>query len=493
MYRYPTFIFFRNTSTWAKELCNKRIVNTNVIKRVEQHLPTNNWTNVGIDKQIAHSLVCAGFPEPTKIQKLSATIVQQSPASLIAAETGAGKTYAYIAPLISSLRQDELQGTPRLFRRPRALVLAPTRELVAQVRAATVRICRGTMVVRTHTGGLNRSKQQKKLSNSLVDILVVTPSALAKLRRDRAIFLSNVRFAVFDEADVLLRPDGGFDDSVSSLLDSLRATADRENRLVRHVYAAASVPNSLRSCLTEKHGEDLKIAKTASLHHGPDPNRVFTRFIRVNGGEDGKFTAAVHLIKQRLSENRKARIMVFCDAYVRRERLSDILREKLGEPVVHVSGGKEIDMEERLEAWNAFRDRTGDSYETSEEHARVAVCAQSYGRGIDHTAVTTVIMIDVPMTGTEFMHRAGRIRGRGTVFVMVNRRERSMAAALFLASLRSERLAGLTAQQAREMYPGGLPSPLLGDDASAFNRAKRSGKITWTEPRRNSSRTRRRT
>ncbi len=491
-YRCSQSFIYRSFSTWSRELPKEQNLAQNTLSEVDLRLPTYPWTMVGIDKRVAHALVSAGFSEPTEIQKLAAAPVQKSQATLIAAETGAGKTMAYIAPLISSLRHLELNGAPRLLRRPRALVLAPTRELVAQVRAATVRVSRGMMAVRTHTGGLHRSKQQRELGMSPVDILVVTPSALTKLRRNRSIFLSNIKFAVFDEADVLLRPAGGFDDCVSALLTSLRATADRENRLITHVYAAASVPNSLRCFLTEQHGEYLTVAKTASLHHGPNPSRVSTRFVRVNGGEDAKFTTTVDLVKQRLSDNVNGRIMVFCDSYSRRAKLADTLREKLGEPVVQLSGGKEMEMEERDEAWNAFRDRSGTIDEKIEDEARIAVCAQSFGRGIDHTGVTTVIMVDVPMTGTEYMHRAGRIRGRGIIFVLVNRRERSMAAALYLAAVRSSRLAGLTVQQAREMYPGGLPSPLIGDDASAVARAKRSGGIKWIDSKPDFSRMRRR-
>lgn len=465
----------RASSTWAQELAAAHPAPTSVERSGHGgNTPAYAWTQLGIDTRVAHALVCAGFSTPTDIQRLAAPLVLDSSPTLIAAETGAGKTLAYLAPIFSALRTGEDDGVPRLVRRPRALVLAPTRELVAQVRAAAVHALRGVAVVRAHTGGARRAAQQRALGEKPCDVLVSTPDALAKLRQDRAVFMSHVGYAVLDEADVLLRPGGGFDETIQALMTSLRATADREQRDIAHVYAAASVPRSLRAALAERHGGELVLAQTEALHRGPDAGRVVSRFVRVNG-EEAKFKEAAHIVAKELKADAEARIMLFCDTHERRERLTDSIRTALAVPVAHVSGGRARAMEERADAWDSFRDGGEDS-------VRVAVCAQSYGRGIDHTGVRAVVLVDVPMTGTEYMHRVGRIRARGNVYTLVNRRERPMAAALFLASARGDRLAGLTVQAAREEYVGGVPSPLMGADKEAVARAKKSGTVLWCEP-----------
>lgn len=515
------------SSSWALELEPKPSSRKVTPSDVQLAVPTRPWTNLGIHQRVAHALVCAGFKTPTNIQTIAARSIltssnskKGSTATLIAAETGAGKTFAYIVPLLSQLHTREFDinarstgntdnnntEMKRVLRRPRVIILTPTRELVAQVRTAAIDITKGLASIRTFTGGHLRKIQQKHLGTAPLDILVVTPQSLDKLRKDRSIFLSHVQFVVLDEADVLLKPSGGFDESINSLLKSLgnisyRRTEQGNNNNnnsvatnasnVQHIYVAASVPLSLRSRLSEGR-QDLVVAKTDNLHHGPNPDKVRCEFRRINGTEEDKFKAAVEIVRERMKRDTNGRIMIFCDGHVRRERLTDAIREHLAVPVVHISGGKQVEMEARSEAWNAFRDvRHRENTDGDAEAAtRVAVCAQSYGRGIDHTGVTSVIMIDVPMTGTEYMHRAGRIRGSGSVVTLVGRRERSMATALFIASAKKRRLAGLTAQVARNLYPKGMPKPLLGEDAKAVALAKKKGHVAWIEPRASSKRRR---
>lgn len=459
----------RSSRPWAQET---ESVGASV-GEVERSSPIYAWTREGIEDRVAHALVCAGYEKPTEVQRQSARAVQAAGATLIAAETGAGKTYAYLAPILSSLRKDELNGIPRLEQRPRAVILAPTRELVWQVREAAARVSRGVAVIRAHTGGPLRGVARRALLQP-VDMLVATPFALARLRRERGVFLSQVRHAVLDEADVLLRDGGDFTEAVDALFASLRATGDREQRDIRYAYAAASVPQSVRDALQLRHGDMLSVVQTKQLHRAPDVRRVRSVFMCVNG-EEAKFKRTAAIVQAQLKESPNSRVMVFCDRQHRRRRLADLLCEQLAIPVAHICARR--DMNERESAWQSFRDRAQTGTPANQDEARVAVCAQSYGRGIDHTGVEAVVLVDMPMTGTEFLHRAGRIRGRGTVFALVNRRERSMGAALYLATCRGDRVAGVTAQRAREQYPGGVPSPLTAADAMAVRETRKM--VVW--------------
>lgn len=462
----------QSQTVWATELAAAHPAPVKEDLPPKKALPTTAWTRLGVSAEIGTNLVHAGLHTPTEIQKLGARALLPGDSALLGAETGAGKTLAYLTPLLTLVRAAEADGVPRLARRPRMLVLAPTRELVEQTRRASVLAARGLATVRSFTGGPHRKVQQKALGAAPADILVATPAALGKLRRDRAVFLSNVRHVVFDEADVLLRRGGGFCEQIDALLVSLRATADRTESKVQFAFAAASVPRSLRERLAAWPDGAVPAAETGGLHRAPGA-RLRAEFVRVGGGERAKFARCAKIIAAELKENGAARVMVFCDGHARREALSELLRRELDEPVAHASGGNERDMDSRAAAWNAFRGDDGE--------ARVAVCAQSYGRGIDHRGVRAVVLVDVPMTGSEYMHRVGRVRGEGRVFVLVSRRERPVAAALFLATVRGEPVAGVTAQRARIELPGGLPEPLGDKDRHAVRAARRTKSALWTE------------
>lgn len=462
----------RSATVWGSELTASHPAPAKEDPPSVSVLPTTAWTRLGLHDEIATNLVHAGLHTPTKIQTLGLRALLPGDSALLGAETGAGKTLAYLTPLLTLVRTAETDGVPRLPRRPRMLVLAPTRELVEQTRQAGVLAARGLASVRSFTGGPTRKQQQRALGAAPADVLVATPAALGRLRKDRSVFLSNVRHVVFDEADVLLRRGAGFCEHLDPLLVSLRATADRTESQVQFAFAAASVPRSLRERLAAWPGGSVSVAETDRLHCAPGA-RLRAEFVRVGGGERKKFARCAEIVAAELKENGAARVMVFCDGHERREALAELLRRELDEPVAHASGGNERDMDSRAAAWDAFRGSDGE--------ARVAVCAQSYGRGIDHRGVRAVVLVDVPMTGTEYMHRVGRIRGEGRVSVLVSRRERPVAAALFLATVRGEAVAGVTAQRARVELPGGLPSPLREDDRRAVRAARRSKSAFWTE------------
>lgn len=92
----------------------------------------------------------------------------------------------------------------------------------------------------------------------------------------------------------------------------------------------------------------------------------------------------------------------------------------------------------RDENWERFR----------ENEVRVAVCARSFARGIDDEGIRTVVMMDVPFTGGEYLHRVGRIRQEGRVYVLVGAKEERIAEALFLGHVKGEKVAGVDAKAA---------------------------------------------
>lgn len=134
------------------------------------------------------------------------------------------------------------------------------------------------------------------------------------------------------------------------------------------------------------------------------------------------------------------KVLIFCDNFKRRETIVQELRSK-GTDVVHLSG-EGWDRDERNTDWGAF----------SSGQVWVAVCSKSFGRGIDDHKIDTVILFDVPMTGGEYLHRIGRIRGTGRAYVLVGQREQAIAEELFLCHVKGRPIAGVSLQKAWMEY-----------------------------------------
>lgn len=141
------------------------------------------------------------------------------------AQTGTGKTAAFLLTIIDQILCHPI-GEERYHREPRALVIAPTRELVAQIAADAKELCRYTdLHVVTLVGGENHEKQKKALEQGYVDILVATPGRLIDFIQRKEVFLDQIETLVLDEADRML--DMGFIPQVKQIV---RATPLKENR-----------------------------------------------------------------------------------------------------------------------------------------------------------------------------------------------------------------------------------------------------------------------
>jgi superfamily II DNA/RNA helicase len=208
--------------------------------------PEIHWSKLGLTKDIASFLVRnteddgLGFvngPTPVQTMAIPAILSGASPKDAsrkqhiaFAAATGSGKTLAYLLPIIQSLKAQEMIATQnegsessvpswKKPRRPRALILAPTRELATQI-ASVLKSLSHNIKLSTAAvvGGEDLGKQRKKLDRPL-DIVVATPGRLVKHWDDGSIFLGNVDFIVIDEVDTML--EQGFQDDLGKIMHPL--------------------------------------------------------------------------------------------------------------------------------------------------------------------------------------------------------------------------------------------------------------------------------
>jgi ATP-dependent RNA helicase DDX3X len=149
---------------------------------------------------------------PLPVQQYAGPIITSGFSLLATAETGSGKTAAYLVPIISRLHQQrQLWPTVRLrfdVKQPAALIIAPTHELVLQIAKAAEALSKGTCVrVSVAHGNLN-SKQQRQQLNRGCDLLVASRGRAMQLMQEGLIGLENAETLCFDEADVLLQSEG---------------------------------------------------------------------------------------------------------------------------------------------------------------------------------------------------------------------------------------------------------------------------------------------
>lgn len=472
---------------------SRRTITPSILSRrpLSENVKRDDFASLKMHQAIVSALESVSIIKPTAIQRASSAPLLARRHTLIAAETGAGKTLAYLAPLLSHLKHLEKAQTANSgetsdsfhqpVNRPSILILVPTRELATQVlRVAKALSHVAKFRARAAIGGPDRSALRRSLKQSPVDILVGTPGAIAALRSEQLIFLSQISSVVIDEADILLATEGGFSGQVQPLISSLARQEAREKGRIQFVYSAATLPRQLHAALEARHDRPgqprLVVARGDRLHKATPATELKTTFFRVAGGEEAKFAKAIEITKTILSQKGSAdRLLIFCNERERRERLTDILRDQTGERIVHLCGAN--DRRERQTDWESFQSNS----DSDDDRARVAVCSKSFGRGIDHLGIGTVLLIDVPWTGAEYLHRVGRVRGSGKAFVLVGNREQAVAEALFLGHVKGENLAAIQPKSAWKGYTTAGKDRIASE--TSVKLARRSKRAQWIDER----------
>src|ERR1700749_3476899 len=162
-----------------------------------------SFSDLGLSPEVLKAVTDAGYDTPTPIQAQAIPVALSGRDVLGIAQTGTGKTAAFTLPMI-----DRLAAGRAKARMPRALVIAPTRELADQVSASFEKYAKGrSLSWALLIGGVSFGDQEKKLDRG-VDVLIATPGRLLDLFERGKILMSDVRVLVIDEADRML--DMGF-------------------------------------------------------------------------------------------------------------------------------------------------------------------------------------------------------------------------------------------------------------------------------------------
>lgn len=228
-------------------------------------LSRKDWESVGAQADTIEAAASCGFERPTKIQAMAFQSVARGEHVMIADQTGSGKTLAYLLPLVQRLRAEDGARERRELPSARAVVMAPTAELAAQVAdvARAVSKAGASVRVRCITGGLGERDAVRSLrrSGGECDVLVVTPGRLAKLLDGGNLTLAATRYFVLDEIDILALADGG------GLLRPVFA-GRRDAQAATFTFVTATLPRQVEQQLKAEF-DKLVVCKGPGLHKAP--------------------------------------------------------------------------------------------------------------------------------------------------------------------------------------------------------------------------------
>ncbi len=347
-----------------------------------------------------------GLKTATAVQKRVIPELLSRKSIIVLSETGSGKTLAYALPIVSKLKEQEERGSASTQKgAPKALIVAPTRELAAQIYSVFKGISYHLKLrVRDITGGDTNAKM-KSVSNSSYEILIATPSRVKSALQKKELNLGQLQFVVFDEADQLF--DMGFKRDLDFMIDYL------DSSVVQLGFITATLPTEVESYIVEKF-PTVKFARIASdASHAPQ-TRIETYNVKVAPAEKDM------VVRMFLEKQAQGRGIIFTNQKNQAEDLFKYLSEKMPKLKMKLLHG-DLEIKERESAIKAF----------VEKKAQVLVATDIAARGIDIQDLVWVLNYGLPKTGIYYLHRCGRVaRGgkKGIVYNLVANHDAKMIA-----------------------------------------------------------------
>ena len=342
-------------------------------------MDNNEFAALGIGRSICRALEDIGYQQPTPIQAQAIPPLLEGRDLLGVAQTGTGKTAAFSLPIIEQLAEARVKAAPRC---PRALVLAPTRELAAQIREEVDGFAQHTRIRSTCIfGGVNQRPQVRTLARG-VEVLVATPGRLLDLAQEGHVDLGEVTHLVLDEADRLL--DMGFIRDVKRIIKLL--PTERQSLLF-----SATMPGEVADLAAEI------LDRPVSVDIAPKKVAVEQIDQSVAMVATAQKQAA---LQQLLFDREVSRAIVFTRTKHGADRVVKKL-DRAGIAAVAVHGNKSQNA--RTRALDSFK--SGDAW--------VLVATDIAARGIDIDGVSHVINFELPHEPESYVHRIGRTARAG--------------------------------------------------------------------------------
>lgn len=358
------------------------------------------FADLGLHPELLAALTKLGYEEPTPIQRESIGPLLQRRDVLGQAATGTGKTAAFALPLLHRLAKGERWGT-----KPRAIVLAPTRELAMQVSEAMHSYGSGLgLKVLPVFGGQPIFRQIKALERG-VDVVVATPGRATDLIKRRSLDLQGVEMVVLDEADEMM--DMGFQEDLEAILDATPKSRQT-------VLFSATMPTRIER-LARSHQDDpvrIRLAREETPE-GEAPRVRQTAYVVARAHKAAALTRV-------LDQESPAAAIVFCRTRAEVDEVTQTLNGR-GYTAEALHGG--MDQTQRSRTIDRLRAGT----------TELLIATDVAARGLDIDTLSHVVNYDVPSSPETYVHRIGRVgrAGReGVAITFAQPREHRMLKAI---------------------------------------------------------------
>ncbi|MEO5926208.1 MAG: DEAD/DEAH box helicase [Bryobacteraceae bacterium] len=342
----------------------------------------NTFQELSLSPVLQTNLAQNKLVQPTPVQAQSIPAQLEGRDVVVTAQTGTGKTLAFVLPLLEKLIQNRTPGV-------NALILSPTRELASQIDETFRRLARGTEIrSAVVTGGANEQRQLLQIRQG-AQVVIATPGRLADYLKRKLVKLAPTRFLILDEADRML--DMGFLPTIKEILAML--PAERQTMFFSATMepsAAQLIRSYLKNPVRVEVGSTTKTADHVDLHlYEIDQDRKLSLLQMMLKDEEGSFLV-----------------------FARTKHGADRLAQKLinnGANATRIHGNRT--QSQRNQALRGFQD--GDY--------RVLVATDVAARGIHVDGIAHVVNYDLPQAPEDFIHRVGRtgragVRGTATTF-----------------------------------------------------------------------------
>ena len=349
------------------------------------------FQDLNLRTEVLHAIADLGFQycSPIQAQSLPHTLAGHD--VLGKAQTGTGKTAAFMIGVIEDLLARPAPE-PRYAGEARALIIAPTRELVVQISEDARALCKYSgLSVHALVGGMDYRKQQEKLHREWVDILVATPGRLLDFCGNQDVHLDQIEVLVIDEADRML--DMGFIPQVRRIVRMAPRSSHRQTLL----FSATFSPEILDMAKQWMH-EPVKVEIEAE---SVATDRVTQHVYLVSTEE--KYTLLYNILKQEGIET----LIAFANRRDECRRLHERLREH-GFRAGILSG--DVDQGKRIKTLDAFK----------AGQLQVLVATDVAGRGIHIDDVSHVINFTLPEEPEDYVHRIGRTGRAGNKGISIS-------------------------------------------------------------------------
>jgi superfamily II DNA/RNA helicase len=347
-----------------------------------------SFTDFNLDPALLKAVALAGYDTATPIQAAAIPRALAGVDLLASAQTGTGKTAAFVLPMLDRLAKT--QRTVPGSVGPRALVLAPTRELAGQIVDA---IRKYGKFMRIHTvailGGMPYRLQLQMLQRP-VDVIVATPGRLIDHLERRRVDLSDCRLLVLDECDRML--DMGFSEDVDKIVAA--CPADRQTLLF-----TATLDKRMAAVAQRLLKDPERIAMAAETVSADNIEQ------RLHQADD--LSHKHRLLAHLAADNAISKAIIFAATKRDADRLADLLKTQ-----GHQAAALHGDMTQSARNWTLTKMRSG--------RIRLLVATDVAARGIDVKDISHVINFDLPRFAEDYVHRIGRTGRAGATGIAIS-------------------------------------------------------------------------